>query len=345
MMKYALPVISLLLICFAALFVLKSRERWPESPPPLQPPSTPFTHTVAGAGVIEAQTENIAVGASLPGIVVEVHAKVGQLVRAGDPLFRIDDRAIKAELAAAEAALAAARAELDRQENLPRSEEVPVKAALVEEAKANLAMEAYELKRMEGLREQAAAAETELVRRRQTYRIAEARLAFAQAELDLLKAGTGKWQIGVARAEVVRAQAQVQRVSTDLESLTVRALVDGKVLQVNVRPGEFVASPSSQGLIVLGNTDRLHVRVDIDEYDIPRFRPRAPALAMVKGDSEHPLKLSYVRVEPFVIPKRSLTGDNTERVDTRVLQVIYSMDSPDQRVYVGQQLDVFISVE
>ena len=51
-----------------------------------------------------------------------------------------------------------------------------------------------------------------------------------------------------------------------------------------------------------------------------------------------------MRVEPYVVPKKSLTGDNTERVDTRVLQVIYALVSADRRVYVGQQLDVFVNV-
>ena len=43
-----------------------------------------------------------------------------------------------------------------------------------------------------------------------------------------------------------------------------------------------------------------------------------------------------------MIPKKSLTGDNTERVDTRVLQVIYAIDAGDKRLFVGQQVDVFI---
>ena len=50
-----------------------------------------------------------------------------------------------------------------------------------------------------------------------------------------------------------------------------------------------------------------------------------------------------MRVEPFVIPKRSLTGGNTERVDTRVLQVIYAIDGPDPGLYVGQQMDVSLN--
>jgi len=49
-----------------------------------------------------------------------------------------------------------------------------------------------------------------------------------------------------------------------------------------------------------------------------------------------------VRFEPYVIPKKSLTGDSTERVDTRVLQVIYSIRDGGPSVYVGQQMDVYI---
>ena len=73
-----------------------------------------------------------------------------------------------------------------------------------------------------------------------------------------------------------------------------------------------------------------------------RFKPQAPARALLKGRPKDHYSLKFVRVEPYVIPKRSLTGDNRERVDTRVLQVIYAIDSPDSRLYVGQQLDVFI---
>ncbi len=49
-----------------------------------------------------------------------------------------------------------------------------------------------------------------------------------------------------------------------------------------------------------------------------------------------------MRIEPYVVPKKSLTGDSTERVDTRVLQVIFSFTRGDLPIFVGQQMDVFI---
>jgi HlyD family secretion protein len=63
---------------------------------------------------------------------------------------------------------------------------------------------------------------------------------------------------------------------------------------------------------------------------------------MLRGDPSQGFDLECVRVEPYVIPKKSLTGDNTERVDTRVLQVIYAVKGAKQSLFVGQQVDVFI---
>ena len=96
---------------------------------------------------------------------------------------------------------------------------------------------------------------------------------------------------------------------------------------------------------MLGSTTQLHVRVDIDEYDIPRFVAQAPAKATLKGQSKEFFPLRFVRIEPYVIPKKSLTGDNTERVDTRVLQAVYRIEAPDFPAFVGQQMDVFLEVK
>jgi multidrug efflux pump subunit AcrA (membrane-fusion protein) len=167
-------------------------------------------------------------------------------------------------------------------------------------------------------------------------------LAKAEAELKLLKAGAWQPDKDVAAAAVRQAEAQVNQTRVELDRLRVQAPVDGDVLQVNVRPGESVGVPANQALIVLGNVSRLHVRADVDEHDIPRYSMAAAAYATVRGDPARKYGLTFVRVEPYVIPKKSLTGANTERIDTRVLQVIYALDGGDRPVYVGQQLDVFI---
>jgi hypothetical protein len=97
--------------------------------------------------------------------------------------------------------------------------------------------------------------------------------------------------------------------------------------------------------MLFGSLERIHLRVDVDENDAWRFRKDAAAVAFVRGNRELKTDLKFERVEPYVIPKRSLTGDSTERVDTRVMQAVYSFDREKLPVYVGQQMDVFIEVK
>ena len=74
----------------------------------------------------------------------------------------------------------------------------------------------------------------------------------------------------------------------------------------------------------------------------PRVKPNTTAEAQVRGNAALRTGLRFVRLEPYVIPKASLTGAATERVDTRVLQIIYEINSADLRLFPGQQMDVFI---
>src|SRR6516164_9594012 len=114
------------------------------------------------------------------------------------------------------------------------------------------------------------------------------------------------------------------RRGTDLDKTVVKAPMDGAILKVNVRLGEYAqAGVLSDPLMTMGSVDPLHVRVDIDETETWRIRPGHAALARLRGNPEILAPLTFVRFEPYVLAKRSLTGDTTERVDTRVLQAIY----------------------
>jgi hypothetical protein len=94
--------------------------------------------------------------------------------------------------------------------------------------------------------------------------------------------------------------------------------------------------------MIFGGTGAMHIRADVDENDASRVKANAPAKAHVRGDSRTSYALEFVRFEPTVIPKKSLTGDSTERVDTRVLEVIYRFRDSSAKVFDGQQMDVFI---
>jgi multidrug resistance efflux pump len=345
--KLALPTLAGLLMAFAVFHVVRASQTLSEPPPPAEPARTPFGSTVAGTGMVEAQSENISIGSALSGIVLEVFVpvdKVGQTVRAGDALFRVDDRHLKAQLEYQSAALASALAQLARLDAQPRPEELPPSAAKVRAADANMKVLLDQARRSGRLFTTGAVAAEENTQKLLQSEAARAQLAQAQAEDDLLRAGAWEPDKAIARAQVALARAQLSQTKTELERALVRAPVDGQVLKVNVREGEYVGAQSGQTLVVLGRVHQLHVRVDVSEHDIDRFQPGAPARALTRGKARHEYPLRFVRVEPYVVPKKSLTGDNTERVDTRVLQVIYALDGDPAGVYVGQQLDVFIEV-
>lgn len=342
MRKFVLPLLALGALGFALMHVVKAAQQPADPPPPVEPPRSPFGRTVAGAGLVEPETENIAIGSPLPGVVVEVFVKPGKKVKAGDKLFRIDDRALVAEKGMREAMLHLARAKLNRLEAMPRPEELPGAAARVREAEANVSREFDQLKRLERLLPTRSASEEEYTARKMMYQMAREQLAKAKADESLLKAGAWKPEIDIARAELAQAEAQLKQTATELDRLVVRASVTGEILQVNVRPGEFVAASAEKALVIMGGTDNLHLRADIDENDLARFRVDAAGYASLRGAPDKKFKLHFVRVEPFVVPKRSLTGVSTERVDTRVLQVIYRIEAGESRLYVGQQMDVFV---
>jgi len=152
-----------------------------------------------------------------------------------------------------------------------------------------------------------------------------------------------RYQVQADEAALAAARAQVGRLRVDIERCIVRAPIAGRVLQLNVRAGEYAqAGATSAPLMVVGDDEHMRVRVDIDEYDAQRIVPDAPAIAVVRDEPKLKATLHFANVEPYVIPRQALTGDVTERVDTRVLQVLYTFDRSALPVYVGQHLDVYI---
>ncbi len=158
------------------------------------------------------------------------------------------------------------------------------------------------------------------------------------------------YQVAVkeALARLALAKAQVEQTKVMLDRLTIRSPMDATVLQVNVRVGEFVAA-GLKAPVVLGDISRLQLRCDLDEQLAPRMREGFSAKGYLKGENGRAgsatgaVNLKFVRIEPYVIPKVSLTGGSAERVDTRVLQVIYQFERPaDRAIFVGQQMDVYI---
>ena len=148
--------------------------------------------------------------------------------------------------------------------------------------------------------------------------------------------------VDAAQAARQAADAAATQTKVDIDRATVRAPTAGRILQVNIRAGEYADTRSATPLILMGDDRRMYVRTDVDESEAWRIRPAAPAVAFVRGNPGLRVPLRFEYIEPYVTPKVSLTGQSTERPDVRVLQVVYSFERAALPVYVGQQMDVFI---
>src|SRR5262249_21928216 len=157
----------------------------------------------------------------------------------------------------------------------------------------------------------------ELATRRASVQVAEAQLGDSKNQLAMAESITDKRAMSVeerdkrrfavqkAEAQLAQAQAEVTSIETDLERLTVRASIDGQVLQLKVHLGEFaptgvLATP----LILLGNVDKLCVRVDVDENDAWRVRNGAHATGNLRGNKDIKTPLEFIRFEPYIVPKK-----------------------------------------
>ena len=301
--------IFLALAGIIAVTLLVHRLKKPEpAPTPLVEPSrAPFADSIGARGMVEGIDENVRIAPLLPGLIDQVFVKVGDRVKTGDPLFRQDTRDAVARIANQKA-------------------QVGLLEAKVSEAQVTLADRQDSYRRTDQLRSKDVSSEDDLQRKYYAVRSAETALATTKADLEL-------------------AKAQLTQANVNLDLLTVRAPRDGDVLKVDLRAGEYASVPPSDlnnPSLLLGETRQLQLRADVDEDSASRVTVGAPAVAFIKGMRSDPIPLRFVRIEPYVTTKKSLTGDSTERVDTRVLQVIYQFDHSNTPVYVGQQMDVFI---
>ncbi|MBV7265931.1 HlyD family secretion protein [Erythrobacter ani] len=310
--RQILPVLAVIGLVVAALYIFSSLPDRSTSEPEQQPPRATGdmanSARVAGAGLVEPSSEIIDIGSALSGLVTDLRVQPGDRVEKGQPLFLVDDRAARARLAEANAAISEARAAIVEAQAAQRT--------------ANQQLALYD-----NLDDPAAVSRAEVIR-------AEGDAAAAQSRLEL------------SRARLAAAQAQAGSAQTELNRLTVRAPITGEILAVNIRPGEFVATQggNSQPFIQMGETIPLHVRVDIDENEAVRVKLGADAIISPRGAAEIRANAKFVRAEPLVVPKRQLTNSAAERVDVRVLQIIYALPQGDA-FRVGQQVDAFIPAD
>lgn len=340
-----IALLSVLLI-FYSLWESAKPPNFPETSS-IHHPLVPFKSYISGAGIVEASSDNISIGTPVNRIVEKVLVNIGQQVKKGDILFILEHQDLQAELAARKVDEDIAKAKLQKIEALPRREDLAAAEAALRNAQVELNQAQNQYEMVQGLQDSRALSQQEINRRRFSYEQAQARWQESQSHLMKIQAGTWKPDLTIASLEVQQAKASFDRVLAEIARTVIRSPIDGKVLQINIHEGESSATveASSRPLMIVGNTEEIYLKVSINQFDAPYFHSEAQAVAFLRGNPRIEFPLEFVRLVPYLVNKQNLTNEITDRVDTRVLQVIYLIKNQDHHIFVGQQMDVFIEAE
>lgn len=304
---------------------------------------SPFQSYISATGIVEASSSNIFIGSPVNRVIDKVEVTVGEKVKKGQVLFRLEVRDLSAELAAHKILYENAQANLQKLEALPRAEDIAAAEAALKSVKVELEKSKSQYERVSGLQNSGAMSQEEVNRRKFAYDEAEAKLQQAQADYDKIKAGAWKPDLEIARLKVQQAKANMQRIEAEIDRTIIRSPIDATILQVKIHEGEYPPSDSSKSPpMIIGNTDKLHLRVNINQFDASYYTPKSSTVAFLQGNPQIEFPLEFVEVEPYFVTKQNLTNDIGEKIDTRVLQVIYVFKDEKPQVFVGQQMDVFI---
>lgn len=144
-----------------------------------------------------------------------------------------------------------------------------------------------------------------------------------------------------AHAQMVEAKTHLKVIESRFNKLTVTAPIGGHVLQINAKIGEFLNN-SSLTPIIIGDLGSMRVRVEIDETDIQRVDQNARAIGILRGNTSLKVPLKFIKYSPYIMPKTNVSNLVSEKIDSRVIELLYSFDNSKINAFPGQRMDVFI---
>ena len=330
----------------------------PALPPAFDPPSNPYTTGIYAEGIVEsAQSSgvNINVYPEVPGTVVEILVSEGEEVRKGAPLLLIGDSVQRATTEQQKSAAEAAHALLEELKAEPRKETLDVAEAQVVSAEAALKTAQDELKKQQAAYEidPRSISKDALDSAINAEATAQANLEVARRQRDLTKAGAWSFDIQNQERQYNALEKSYLSNKNLLDKYVLRAPTDGVVLSINTVVGNYVSPQGgydayTQGMdppLILGTPQKnLQIRCYVDEILVPRLPSpsKMKAQMSIRGSNVR-VPLAYVRMQPFVSPKIELADQRQERVDVRVLPVIFRAEKPkDVSLYPGELVDVYI---
>jgi HlyD family secretion protein len=306
----------------------------------------PYQYQLVGTGIVEPSSSSIYIGTPVNRVVSKILVRVGEEVKEGQDLLVLENKDLLANLNVQRAAYKSEQAKLEKMKSLPRPEDLAIAKNDLNSAKATFDMAQSQNEMVLQLSDPRAVSQEEKNRRLFAYQEAQAKFDQAQSTYEKTKSGIWKPDLDIAELEVQQSRASLNLAATEVERTIIKSPINGMVLQIKIHEGELPSMDTLRSpLMIIGDIQELYLRVSINQLDIPLFNPKSPAVAYLQGNNKSQFPLEFVRVEPLLVNKQNLTNEINEKVDTRVLQIIYRIKNEGHPIFVGQQMDVFIETK
>jgi multidrug resistance efflux pump len=308
---------------FAATFLIVMTAWWASSGASMGQPAEVL-------GRVEGASDVIALGTSATGTIAEMLVAVGDHVKVGQRLVRVECSKIEHEVQARQAELAAAEAAYLRVLHGPRPEEINIGIANVNLADARLQEADKSFQRTQQLHEGFTVTRVQIEQAERDARIAAALLDEVRAKLNLLKAGSREEDVSEARSRRDAAKELVDEAAARLSYCSVNAPIDGIILSINVSRGQLVSSTIPVTLLALVDDSRRRVRAYVDEREVSKLCPGERARLTADGLPGTPLDATLENVGITV-------GDNpfSNNPSRQFRQVMLSVPDNQQQIPIG----------
>jgi macrolide-specific efflux system membrane fusion protein len=263
--------------------------------------------TVLASGTIQASSL-VSVGAEVSGRIKSLNVALGDDVKAGDVIAEIDSLNQENAVKAAEASLANIAAQQTIQQ-------------------ASLAQAKVTLERAEKLNPQKL--------------ISDADYQAAQLSVQ-----TAEGQLQAIAAQIQQAEINVDTAKLNLDRTRIVAPSDGTIVAVAVEVGQSVnANNASPTIVKIANLDRMVVKAEISEADVPRVAPGQKVYFTILGDPDTRIDAMLRAVEPA---PESITDDSTASSSSSTAiyyNGLFDVDNPGHRLRISMTAQVTIVLQ
>lgn len=338
--KYVYFILSFTFLSFLLIsFFFIGNKLKSQAIPDIQVANPNFLTYISGTGIVEPVSGNIMISSPSYRLIEKVNVLVNDQIKKGDTLFQLYNQDLRANLKIKQKRYEESLSNLIKLEALPRQDDLIIAQETLNRAQAlfNQSIAEYYLTN------RCAKRKSQKCIALYKYQQAEAEFLAAQAQFNKIKSGAWQPDLKIAQDAVAQAKADIEAMEREIERTYIKSPIDGTVLQIKIREGE-ISDPNKTALIV-GNIEKLNLRVSVDQFNESSFHCDCPAVAFKQGDTATEFTLKFLLLEPFMVPKKYLTNSLHEKVDTQIFEILYRIDKNSSHLFIGEQMDAYIYYE